>query len=271
MQLLGGGLAVPGLVDDATSKVFSAPNVGWENVVLDLAALLPDTPLGVRLFNEANAGALAEVRHRPPGGDDFLFVSGEVGVGGGLLIGSELFTGPEGHAGEVGHMVVVLDGVLCSCGGRGYLETVAGQDAIFAAAGICAPDSAETAIDARSTAGRTSNSQSLSESMTRLKTALLEGDPAAVEAVARAGRYLGVAVASTVRLLNIYSVVLGGHFAILSQWIMPALRDSLGTYAPGKVAPGNISLSAVGQSGALRGAASSVVRHLLDWPHQLLK
>jgi predicted NBD/HSP70 family sugar kinase len=266
VRVLGGGLAVPGLVDARTGTVIMAPNLGWAMEALDLGALLPDVPLGTTLFNEANAAALAELRYRPAGGADFLFVSGEVGVGGGLVIGSELFTGPDGHAGELGHVVVQPEGAACSCGGTGCLETVAGQDAIFAAAGIPgrAPSSAESLSSDRAASG-----PSRSESLSELLAALAEGDAAALEAVSRAGHYLGVAVVSTVRLLNISSVVLGGHFAVLGEWIRPALSDSLAKYAPGKVMPENISLSAVGQAGALLGAAGSVVRSLVEAPHRL--
>lgn len=266
VRVLGGGLAVPGLVDARTGTVIMAPNLGWAMEALDLGALLPDVPLGTTLFNEANAAALAELRYRPAGGADFLFVSGEVGVGGGLVIGSELFTGPDGHAGELGHVVVQPEGAACSCGGTGCLETVAGQDAILAAAGIPAraPSSAESL-----SADRAASGPSRSESLSELLSALAEGDVAALKAVSRAGHYLGVAVASTVRLLNISSVVLGGHFAILGEWIRPALSDSLAKYAPGKVMPENISLSAVGQAGALLGAAGSVVRSLVEAPHRL--
>lgn len=265
VRVLGGGLAVPGLVDARTGTVIMAPNLGWAMEALDLGALLPDVPLGTTLFNEANAAALAELRHRPAGGADFLFVSGEVGVGGGLVIGSELFTGPDGHAGELGHVVVQPEGTACSCGGTGCLETVAGQDAIFAAAGI----PARAPSSARSFSDRAASGPSRSESLSELLTALAEGDAAALKAVSRAGHYLGVAVASTVRLLNISSVVLGGHFAILGEWIRPALSDSLAKYAPGKVLAENISLSAVGQAGALLGAAGSVVRSLVEAPHRL--
>jgi predicted NBD/HSP70 family sugar kinase len=194
-----------------------------------------------------------------------------VGVGGGLVIGSELFTGPHGHAGELGHVVVQPEGAACSCGGTGCLETLAGQDAIFAAAGITRATTAgsgkPTAND--SVPGRSASYQSRSENLAQLKSALTAGDAGALAAVTRAGHYLGVAVASAARLVNISSVVLGGHFAILGEWIRPVLSDSLATYAPGMVLPENISLSTVGQTGALVGAAGSVVRSLLEAPHRI--
>lgn len=251
IEVIGGGLAVPGLVDPGAARVLTAPNLGWTDVDLDLSALLPQVPLGVAVFNEANAAARAELRHRPPGAADFLFVSGEVGVGGGLVIGGELFTGPEGHAGEVGHVVVDPDGVRCSCGGTGCLETVAGQDAIFVAAGIA------------------TDTQTRSQSMAALVQALRDGDAKAVKAVERAGRYLAVAIASTARVMNISAVVLGGHFAELDPWLRAPLLDGLERHAPGRFTSGQVSLSAVGQAGALLGAAGSVVHALLEAPHLL--
>jgi predicted NBD/HSP70 family sugar kinase len=251
IEVLGGGLAVPGLVDPARSRVLTAPNLGWANVDLDPDALLPESPLGVALFNEANAAALAELRHRPDGASTFLFVSGEVGVGGGIVIGSELFTGPGGHAGEVGHIVVDPDGGRCSCGGTGCLETVAGQDAIVAAAGL-AP-----------------GGLSRSAAVALLLQALEAGEPQAVAAVERAGRCLGIALASTARVVNVESVVLGGHFAVLEPWLRVPLLKSLQKYAPGKFGPDQVSVSAVGEPGALLGAAGSVVRSLIDAPHRL--
>jgi predicted NBD/HSP70 family sugar kinase len=251
VELLGGGLAVPGLVDAGNSTVIAAPNLGWQDVKLDLGRLIPRLPLGVTLFNEANAAALAELARGPGGRHDFLYVSGEVGVGGGLVIRSELFTGPEGHAGEVGHIVVDPEGSPCSCGGTGCLETVAGQDAIFLAAGI---------------AGK---AKTRSESMSALVAALAGEKPDALRAVERAGRALGVAVASTARVVNIGAVVLGGHFAVLERWLRPSLVESLSRYAPGKIRPENITAAAVGEGAALLGAAGSVVRSLVEAPHQL--
>ncbi|WP_461186951.1 ROK family protein [Arthrobacter sp. Z4-13] len=251
VEILGGGLAVPGLVNGGSSTVITAPNLGWRDVQLDVGGLLPGPPLGVTLFNEANAAALAELARGSSGRKDFLFISGEVGVGGGLVIRSELFTGPEGHAGEVGHIVVDPEGNPCSCGGTGCLETIAGQDAIFSAAGLSGKGHAR------------------SESMSALTRALTAEEPAALLAVQRAGRSLGVAVASASRVVDIRAVVLGGHFAVLESWLRPPLLDSLSRYAPGKFLPGHITTAAAGENGALLGAAGSVVRSLVEAPHRL--
>lgn len=253
MVLLGGGLAVPGLVDPARGTVLTAPNLGWRNAALaqHLEALLPGAPLGVVLSNEANSAALAELWYGHGSSfRDYLYVSGEVGVGGGLIFGSELFAGPGGHAGEIGHLVVQPDGQQCSCGGRGCLETVAGQHAIFSAAGI----------DGTSTADR----------MAALLGALDAGSPEAARAVETAGHYLGVALASAARMVNVSAVILGGHFAGLQKWIRPSLLRSLDGYAPGVVPPDGVAFSGLGQTAALRGAAGSRLREVFASPHDLL-
>ncbi|WP_104173205.1 ROK family transcriptional regulator [Arthrobacter sp. Y81] len=248
--ILGGGLAVPGLVDSASGTVASAPNLHWHAVALQLDRLLPDAPFGTVLHNEANCAALGELWYGH-GLDfqDYLFVSGEVGVGGGLVIGSELFAGPHGQAGEVGHMVVEPSGPDCSCGGHGCLETFAGQEAIFSEAGIPAGTA--------------------SVRLARLGEQLASGDMAAITAVARAGHYLGIAAASTARMMNLSAVVLGGHFTQMGPWIAPAVVQSLADYAPGVVSPARVAVSELGQSAALLGAAGSSLRAVLAAPFSL--
>lgn len=256
VELLGGELVVPGLVDAERKVVLAAPNLGWTDVDLseELPKLLPDAPFGVSLSNEANSAALAELwfGHQAIGDRfrDFLYVSGEVGVGGGLVMDSQLFAGPQGHAGEIGHVVVNPDGPLCACGGHGCLETFAGQEAIYSAAGI----------------DRDSSMQHMAHLLQRAH----DGDKLAVSAVEQAGRYLGIAVASTARVANVSAVVLGGHFSALEEWIGPALRRSLDHYAPGLIPEANVAFSGLGQTGALIGAAASSVRRILGNPYKLI-
>lgn len=254
LMILGGGLAVPGLVDDESFTVLQAPNLGWVEQDLDVAALLPEPKTRFRLFNEANASALAQQQLMDAQERDFLFVSGEVGIGGGLIIDAELFVGPQGHAGELGHVVIAHDGKKCSCGGRGCLETIAGQDAILAAANL----------------GAVADGASRQQRISQLYQALETGTEPAVSAVAEAGKSLGIAVASALRLYNVSTVVFGGHFAALEQWLHPAMEASLKAHAPSIAGQARLLCSPLGQTGALVGAARSVVGDLLEAPHQLV-
>ncbi|MEW9527489.1 ROK family protein [Microbispora sp. NPDC049125] len=131
LRVVGGVLAVPGPVDLATGTVHNAPNLGWRDVPVSSLLSMP-FPMWVE--NEANLAALGELwfgRGLP----DFLHVSGEIGIGAGLVVQGRLFRGARGFAGELGHVAVSPDGPACRCGGRGCLEQYAGQDALLAAAG----------------------------------------------------------------------------------------------------------------------------------------
>jgi predicted NBD/HSP70 family sugar kinase len=129
LRCIGGSLAVPGLVDPASRALFVAPNLHWLDVDLtDPGAILelpPSIALGVD--NEANLGALAELRYGA-GREitSFVYVSGGVGVGAGIVIDGQVIRGAHGFAGELGHVTVDPEGIRCACGEQGCLETIVG-------------------------------------------------------------------------------------------------------------------------------------------------
>ncbi|WIM97541.1 ROK family protein [Actinoplanes oblitus] len=131
LVVAGATLAVPGLVSAGVVRV--APNLGWQDVAAP--ALLREVPelagLPVTVDNEANLAALGELR--VAGGEQtFLYVSGEIGIGAGLVIDGELYRGARGWSGEIGHLTVDPDGKPCRCGATGCLEQYAGQEALAA-------------------------------------------------------------------------------------------------------------------------------------------
>ena len=133
LTLAGAALAVPGLVTpDGLVRV--APNLGWQDV--DAAELLRSVPaladLPVAVDNEANLAALGELRAGGGGEQTFLYVSGEVGIGAGIVLDGELYRGGRGWSGEIGHVTVYPDGRPCRCGADGCLEQYAGQEAMAA-------------------------------------------------------------------------------------------------------------------------------------------
>jgi predicted NBD/HSP70 family sugar kinase len=132
LRVVGGVVAVPGPVDLRSGTVHNAPNLGWRDVpVLSLLEL----PFPLHVENEANLAALGELwfGSGPP---DFLHVSGEIGIGAGLVVRGGLFRGSHGFAGELGHVVVSPDGPFCRCGSHGCLEQYASLDALLAATGL---------------------------------------------------------------------------------------------------------------------------------------
>src|SRR5215216_5592110 len=119
LTVAGLAVAVPGPVETERGLLRLAPNLGWVDV--PVAEILADRfhahDLAVVVDNEANLAALGELWF---GGhqdlDDFIHVSGEIGVGGGIVIGGELFRGVRGFAGEIGHVVVQPDGRAAAAG-----------------------------------------------------------------------------------------------------------------------------------------------------------
>src|SRR6187200_418038 len=117
-RIVGAALGLPGLVDLAGSTLVLAPNLGWRNVRAadELGRRLERPGLAVAIDNEANLAALAE--HWEGAARDlrtFLCVTGDVGIGAGVLVGGELFRGMHGFGGELGHVMVEPGGDRCAC------------------------------------------------------------------------------------------------------------------------------------------------------------
>lgn len=240
LRVAGTAVAVPGVVGPA-GVLERAPNLpGWHDV--DVAgevgaALAPVVgPVPVRAGNEADLAALAE-RDTGTAGPDFLHVSGGIGVGGGIVLGGRPFHGAGGRAGELGHVVVDPDGPPCTCGGRGCLEQTAGVEVVLAAAGAADLDA--------------------------LAAATAAGDPRACAAVAAAGRALGIALAGAVNLLDVPAVVLGGAYPRLGATLTDAVTDEIAQRVVWR-SPVAVHLSTLGGDAAVRGAALSVVKALVD-------
>ncbi|GAA0531064.1 ROK family transcriptional regulator [Paractinoplanes ferrugineus] len=138
LAVAGAALAVPGLVT-SSGIVRVAPNLDWLDV--DAPALLNQVPgladLPVVVDNEANLAALGELR-AGDGEPTFLYVSGEIGIGAGIVLDGELYRGRRGWSGEIGHVTVFPDGRLCRCGANGCLEQYAGQEQVAADADLAA-------------------------------------------------------------------------------------------------------------------------------------
>ncbi|WP_030916022.1 ROK family transcriptional regulator [Streptosporangium amethystogenes] len=237
LAVAGSTLAVPGPVDGGL--VHTAPNLGWHHVrVSDLL----DFP--VEVDNEANLAALGELWFGSAPGD-FLHVSGEIGIGAGLVVGGTLFRGAHGLAGELGHVVVHPDGPACRCGGRGCLEQYAGQEALLRACGL-------TGIP-------------------ELLESLRAGEPGALEACERAGQALGVALTSAIHLMDPGTIVLGGVFAPLFRWIRDPVHQAMAARLTGmRHTVPDLTVSRLGSDAAPLGAAGQIIHRIIANPIAIL-
>src|SRR5690606_16022162 len=122
-RVAGACLALPGIVDRVSGPLRLAPNLGWADEDLGaLRTVAPFDEIGVRVANEANLAAVAEIRAQHAARPSFLYVSGEVGIGGALVDGGVVFKGDHGWSGELGHVTVDPNGPDCTCGSEGCLE-----------------------------------------------------------------------------------------------------------------------------------------------------
>lgn len=235
LRAAGAALAIPALVgrDGLTGH---APNLTrWRGfpaggALADALAL----PV-VTVDNEANLAALAEHRYGA-GPDSFVHVSGEIGIGGGLVLDGTLFRGPRGYAGELGHISIDPAGPACGCGGRGCVEQFAGQAALLRA-------------------GRAASTAALIAAAER-------GDRAATDAITQAGAALGVALAGVINVVDVPVTVLGGMFARLSPWLAPPLAAELDARVVSGL-PVQVRTGALGSDAAMLGAAGTVLDAVL--------
>jgi predicted NBD/HSP70 family sugar kinase len=128
--VVGIGIGVPGIVTKE-GKILHAPNLGWKNISLkqDLEAAFS---LPVTIDNEANAGAYGEKRFGA--GKEFenlIYISAGIGIGVGFILNDELYRGAEGFSGEMGHMIIEINGEPCSCGSKGCWELYASEKALI--------------------------------------------------------------------------------------------------------------------------------------------
>ncbi len=207
--VFGVGVAVAGLVRRSDGMVLVAPNIGWNDVPLGELlgqALHLDFPIAVS--NDADLGALAESRRGAAAGlDDVLYVSGEVGVGGGVISGGRAMAGSGGFAGEIGHLPVNIDGLLCKCGAKGCWETEIGEEALLRR---CAkpPDGGRAAVQ-----------DVLAEAA--------HGEPHVLAAIKVQGRWLGIGLAGLINVLDPSTVVLGGLLERFYPYVIESIQAEL--------------------------------------------
>lgn len=248
-SLTGVGVSIVAVVRRSDGFVRMAPNLGWRDVALGerlIEAL--ETSLPIAVANEADLGALAEHRRgAASGANHVLYISGEVGVGGGLIVDGQPLTGVAGYGGEVGHFPVNPAGVVCRCGSVGCWETEVGESALLTLAGRQG-DGGRAAVDAV------------------LRDAAA-GSPVALSALDHIGRWLGVGLAGLVNVLNPELVVLGGVFGRIYPYAGASLGSELDRLALRasrelvRVVPATLGLDA-----SLLGAAELAFEPLLSDP-----
>jgi len=250
-------VAVPGLVDVAAGVVAEAPNLRWRDVAvaepLRRALRLGATP--VHVGNDANLAAIAEYRSGEwAGTPNLVYITGEVGIGGGIIVGGQPLLGTRGYGGEVGHMNVMPDGPLCGCGRRGCWEACVGLNALLQSA-------------RQRPRGDTPPERKIEPLVKRARA----GDARTLDVLAELGRWIGLGAANLANLFDPQVIILGGYFAHLGDWILPTAQQALeaGTLADAAHTP-QLATSTLGFTAAAQGGAIHAIERVMSDPTTLL-
>lgn len=211
------GMAAPGWVNPQLGVIYLAPNIpGWEK--LPLAQILFERfGVPVRLGNDANLAILGEWRYGTgQGHHHLLYLTISTGIGGGVICDDRLLLGTQGLAAELGHVTVLPDGPLCGCGHRGHLEAVASGTAI-----------AHYVADELAHGVPSSLAQLANPTGRDISLAAEQGDPLAKSALARAGTYIGYALANFLTIFNPSIIILGGGVSRSGSLLIEPLRAAL--------------------------------------------
>jgi len=221
-DIAGIGIAAAGILDIDRGIVTTSPNLPhWHNVPLrDIFA----DRLGVvtYLINDANAAALGEHRFGAGiGFDNIIYLTVSTGIGGGIIIDGELYSGADGCAGELGHMTIEADGPQCHCGNFGCLEAMASGWAV-----------AKEAMMRINRGERSSIIELVDGRLERVTAetvaiAARRGDQLAADIVAKAANYLGIGLANLVNIFNPEVIIIGGGLSKMADMLLKPARKVL--------------------------------------------
>ena len=216
------GVGAPGVIDATGSVVRFAANLGWREVPLR-ARIEEATGLPTTIENDANSAAWGEFRFGAAVGEpDVAFVGVGTGIGGGFVLGGELYRGHSGMASEFGHVRVVPEGRPCGCGRRGCWEQYASGSALVREArerALALPEAAQTLL-----ALGDGTPQGLTGPL--ITEAARAGEPLALACFAEIGKWLGQGIADLVAVLDPAVVVVGGGVSEAGDLLLDTARTA---------------------------------------------
>jgi len=218
--LLGIGISTPGLIDPTNGIVRQAVAFGWQNLPLrNLVQTRYSLP--VYVANDSHTVALAEYMFgRNQHAANLVAIKVGYGIGAGIVLQGQLFTGDLYGAGELGHMVVEENGLPCKCGNTGCLETVANIPAIVHRVQLLLESNPNSLL--HKLAG-----EPAAITFDMVLEAFLAGDQAVRQMVLVVGRYLGIGVANLVTTLGIRHVLITGRVAPFGQVLRDAIKQEV--------------------------------------------
>ncbi len=250
-QVRGVGIGSPGAIDPENGKVMFAGNLDWKDVPLKKEL---EAHLGVPVFlqNDCNVCTLGvhevELEAKPR---HMVGIFLGTGIGGGIIIEGKLYTGFNRTAGEVGHMVLEVNGPKCTCGNKGCWEALSSRSALFRQVQQAVKDGQKTLLTGM-----------LGDDLRDLRSgdlrkAIKQGDKFVEHIVEEAANYTGIAVANLINILNPEVIVVGGGLMdALENEMMPVVIKSAREHAfPGSDKGVKILPSKLGDDAGITGGA----------------
>jgi glucokinase-like ROK family protein len=225
-QVRGLGVAFSAFVDFRRGQSLQAPNIAHAEALPLQEHLAAALGLPVLVDDSSRTMAIAEMRYGAARQSEaFLCVNVGAGIGSGIVIGGQLYRGPHGLAGEIGHIPLLLNGPRCRCGGSGCLETLASGSAIAARARYL--------LEHR-TVSRMSElcDNDPAKVTTRIvTTAAQQGDELALSLLEEAGTWLGMGIATAVNLYSPDLVVLTGGVMRRNTLLLSIVQRQVDRYS----------------------------------------
>ena len=255
-QMRGIGVGAPGAVNTAEGRVIFAPNLGWKDVALK-KLLEKEIDLPVFVDNDCKLHALGVFEaeyHSKPRNLIGIFVG--TGIGAGIFIDGKPYTGFNGTAGEIGHMVLDINGPECGCGNRGCFEALASRRAIFRAIQQGVKNGQQTVLT------EMLGSELADLRSGDLRKAIRRGDKFVEKIIDQAAEYTGIACGNLINLFNPERIVLGGGvIEQLENDMLPIIDKVARKHAlPGTAKGVEIVASRLGDDAGITGGAVLVAR-----------
>ncbi len=202
--VIGIGVGVPGIVNKG-EEVQMAPNLGWKNINVK-SDLEMKYNLPVIIENEANAGAYGEkVFGAGRETDNLIYLSASIGIGVGFIFNNQIYRGAEGFSGEMGHMIIEVNGKDCTCGSQGCWEQYASEQSLLKSASSLLKTKGEITLEYLIEEAKTS--QEIRALFTEI------------------GYYLGIGINNISNTFNPEKIIIGNRLAMAKHLLMDSITD----------------------------------------------
>ncbi|MEH7414270.1 ROK family glucokinase [Neobacillus drentensis] len=259
-KLVGIGIGAPGPVNVQAGTIEVAVNIGWENFPLrDL--IQRETFLPVVVENDANSAAIGEMwKGAGNGAKNLICITLGTGVGGGIIVNGKLVHGENGAGGEIGHITSIRkDGILCKCGKKGCLETIASATGIV--------NLAQEELANSEDIGRLKEDYKKSQIVTckQIFDAVKKADKTAIRIIDQVTFHLGFALANLANSLNPQRIVIGGGVSNAEDTLLIPLKEQFAQFAFPRVAEGvELVIAKLGNDAGVIGGAWLVKEALIN-------